>query len=266
MGFLVQFPERVAPFVSVDEQDGGPEALVQIKTSHGHLRSWSMPQRNALYLARSALPAFLIVYVIDGEGEPKSYAVHIWGTEIARILLAVRKAEISGASLNRTLTFTLCDAEHRPDLLAWMRLEIDGVGRDYSARKIALRDSVGYEEECAVVRFSVGNFTEERFLDLQLGLLDGVEGERLTVTGKRFGLGARTPRLTLDGARMEIIPNGSEGRMKLRAPDGETVWAQARIYHASTPPGSGRQKVRVVAGYLEITCDHAGRIRAGSQI
>lgn len=146
-----------------------------------------------------------------------------------------------------------------------MRLEIDGVGRDYSARKIALRDSVGYEEECAVVRFSVGNFTEERFLDLQLGLLDGVEGERLTVTGKRFGLGARTPRLTLDGARMDIIPNGSEGRMKLRAPDGETVWAQARIYHASTP-GSGRQKVRVVAGYLEITCDHAGRIRAGSQI
>jgi hypothetical protein len=58
---------------------------------------------------------------------------------------------------------------------------------------------------------------------------------------------------------MEIIPNGSEGRMKLRAPDGETVWAQARIDHASTP-GSGRQKVRVVAGCLEITCDHAGRI------
>jgi len=264
--FFIQFPDRPSPLLLADEQPTALSAQVQVKTTMGAIKNWSISLQNALNLVRSPLAAFIVVYTTQ-EGGLQAHGIHLWRKEIARILLAVRQAEEDGdTKLNHmSITFPFNEATRRLDVLSWIRTEIEAVGRDYATQKAMVRDTVGFEGPTDVILMSGRGLSEERFLDLQLGLIDGVDADLLTVTSKRFGIEARQPRLSFEGVRVHMTPTGTDARLKLRAPDGDTLFVPAKIFYASGS-GSRRYKARAVARCIEVLSDHRGNVSVDAHL
>jgi hypothetical protein len=266
--FHIHFRDLRIPFVALDERRAGPEALVQVKTTRGSVRSWSISLRNALHLIRSPLPAFILLYVLDEEGNASSvYGVHLWHGDIARIQLAARETEHQeDVRLNRRfVAFSFCEANRRDDVLGWIRSEIEAVAGDYATAKARFRDTVGYGAARDVIRVTARDAPEDLFIDLQIGLIDGMAVERATVTSRRFGIEAAQPHLSFEGVTLHLMPAGSAGRLRLRSSDGDNLVVPATIYYGGVP-GTNRYKARVVAHCLELICDHKGEVSVDAHL
>jgi len=259
--FFIQFPDRLSTPFLADETSSALCALVQVKTTKGPIKNWSISLQNALNLVRSPLPVFIVVYAIDADNESKAFGIHLWNAEIARVLFAVRQAEVEGSTrLNhRSITFPFGETNQRSDVLGWIRSEIEAAGNDYASQKVRLRETIGYEPARDVIRLDARDLTEERFLDLQLGLVDGIDADLVTITSRRFGIEARRPRLSFEGVRFRFVSVPTRGRLRLQASDGDTFFVPAEIFYAESG-SSRRHKVRVLAGCLELVCDDKGRI------
>ena len=125
--FFIQFPVPVLLHVPIDERVGGPAALVQIKTTQVEAGRWAISLQNALSLAKSPLPAFIVIVTIGKDGQESYRAIHIWRAELTRILTAARKAHVEGdeATNRRTISFEFGIETERADILGWMRRQIE---------------------------------------------------------------------------------------------------------------------------------------------
>lgn len=235
--FLVEFPvEMVAG--PADTQPPGNRAFVQIKSTKTDRISCSIKLSNALKAAQSRDPWFVVMMVEDN-GAPKIYSVHIWKDQIERSLRAVRKAFIDNAPLHkRTIetTFSECDL-HICDLIDWMQSTIRSIGPEYSNTKSAIYNTVGYEDGCGIGKLTFIADSKEQIFDEFLGLGAGLPVNRFTYTPARFGLTGGNPQIVIEEGRVEITPTpagGCELRMRGSTPSA-AIGLPAKLFTLGMP-------------------------------
>lgn len=265
--FFIQFPMQAPLHVPIDERKAGPAALVQIKTTQVEADRWAISLQNALSLAKSPLPAFIVRIAIDNDGQETYRAIHIWRAELIRILTAARKAHVEGdeATNRRMIYFDFGAETERTDILAWMRHQIEEAASNYATVKQGFVDTLGFEEGNGVAHIRLGTRSPDALLDLQLGILGSLEVEYFSFTSQRFGIRALSPQVEVEGGRIEVIPQGKAGRLRLRAPGGRQVFLPAELFSASLP-GKRRTKARIKAGCLDMILKSRGRINVKASL
>lgn len=259
--FIIHFPQSALVSVPIDQRSTGAAALVQIKATRVGAQRWSISLKNALSLAKSPLPAFIVCVGLDAEGGETFRATHIWRTEMVRILTAARQAYVEGdeATNRRTISFDLDEDTTRLDLLGWMAGEIEAIGESgYAKGKQILVDTLGFERGHGIARVRFSTASLEAFADLQLGLLKKLELDYFSFTPSRFGIEAAAPEIQVDGCTLEVIPRGRRGTLRLRTPSGPQELVPAEVFSAVLP-GRRRTKARVSAGCFDMVIRSNGR-------
>jgi len=252
--FILQFPASSIVNVPIDQRSVGPAALVQIKATRVDAQHWSISLKNALSLARSPLPAFIVCVGLDGSGRDTFRAVHIWRSEIVRILKAARQAHVEGdeATNRRTISFDLSEETARVDVLDWMISEIDEVGENgYAAAKQLLVDTLGFDEGHGIARVRLATASPDALTDLQLGILKSLDLNYFSYTPSRFGIESPTPDIEVNGGTLTMIPQGRHGTLRLRSSGGQQAYLPAEVFSAVLP-GRRRTKGRVKAGCIDM--------------
>lgn len=259
--FILHFPPPSALHVPIDQRSAGPTALVQIKATKVNAQRWPISLKNALSLVRSPLPAFIVRVGLDAAGQETFRAIHLWREEIGRILKAARQAHVDGdeATNHRTVSFDLDAGTERADVLGWMLGEIEKIGESaYAAAKQMLVDTLGFEDGHGVARFRFSTASPDALTDLQLGLLNGVELDRFSFTPSRFGIEASAPEIQVEGCRLEVLPRGRRGTVRLRSPEGRQEFLPVELLSAALP-GRRRTKFRLRAGFLDVVVSPKSR-------
>lgn len=258
--FIIHFPASTMFKVPLDQRSVGPAALVQIKATRVDAQRWSISLKNALSLAKSPLPAFIVCVGLDDSGGETFRVVHIWRGEIVRILMAARQAHVDGEGTKRhSISFDLGNETARVDPLGWMLDEIVRIGENaYAKAKQLLVDTLGFEQGMGTARVRFSTTSQEAFADLQIGILKSLELEHFSYTPSRFGIEASSPEIQVDGGMLEVIPVGRRGTLRLRAPSGKQELLPAEVFSAVLP-GHRRTKARVSAGCFEMIIKSNGR-------
>ncbi|MDB5713039.1 MAG: hypothetical protein JWO15_436 [Sphingomonadales bacterium] len=188
---ILHFPPPPIVKVPIDQRSVGAMALVQIKATHVEAQRWSISLKNALSLARSPLPAFIVCVGIGANGEETFRAIHLWNQEIARILKAARQAHVEKdkAINRRTISFDFNEQTTCSDVLGWMQAQVDEIGETrYAAPKQLLVDTLGFDEGHGIAHVIFSTASPDALADLQLGILKRVDIDRFSYTPRRFGI------------------------------------------------------------------------------
>lgn len=266
--FNIRFPPRILTHVPIDQRSSGISALVQVKATSVDAKRWSISLQNALSLANSPLPAFIVRIGITPDDKNVFHAIHLWRSEIERILRAARKAYVEGdeAINHRSISFEFGPDTERPNILEWMRLAIENVGeRNYASLKQTLLNTIGFDDGYGVANLRFNKADPDTLLDLQLGLKKHIDLDYFSFTSKRFGILACRPNIELSGGSLQIMPEGKTGTLRLRAPDGRQAFLPAEILTASIP-SKHRTKVRVKADCLDLVINEGGHISVKAAI
>lgn len=266
--FIIHYPAPLMPRVPIDQRSTGPTALVQIKATRLDPKRWSITLKNALSLARSPLPAFIVCVGLASDGSETIRAVHVWKDDIGRILKAAREAhaENDEATNRRTISFDIGEETTRADVLGWMLKEIETIGEDgYAAAKQSLVDNLGFENGHGTVRLRLSTASPNALEDLQLGILENVDLDYFSFTPSRFGIESSSPTIEAERGTLEIIPQGRRGTLRVRSPDGQQELLPAEVF-STVLPGHRRTKGRIKAGCLEVIIRSKGRFSVKSAL
>lgn len=258
--FMIHYPPPLIPHLPVDQRSMGPKALVQIKTTRSGSERWRISLSNALSLARSPLPAFVVRVGLDPDDRPSFRVVHIWREELANILKAGRMAHVDGDENvhRRSVSFDLGSHTARADPLAWMRSEIERIGEaGYAEAKRLFVETLGFEKGAGIIHFGCVDRTCRSLADLQLGLVDGIALDRFSYTASRFGLESKVPDVEVRDCRLELLSPGRHGMLRLRTDDGRSELIHARLFHV-TAPGRWHGRARIRAGFLDLMTGRKG--------
>lgn len=146
---MIEFPPKPAPFVALDMKPQGAIAAVQVKTTTGSSRSVSISLSNALNYARSPVPQFIVLVVLDGK-DARYFGRHVWTPLIADWLKSAREADARGVTAPNRETVTVAfgpEDEHGTSLLSWIESEIEGIEEPYAATKKFIVDTVVSRKE-----------------------------------------------------------------------------------------------------------------------
>jgi len=259
--FIINFPPPPIVKVPIDQRSVGATALVQIKATHVEAQRWSISLKNALSLARSPLPAFIVCVGIGSNGEETFRAIHLWNLAIARILKAVRQAHVEKdeAINRRTISFDFDEQTTRSDVLGWMRAQVDEIGETrYAAAKQLLVDTLGFDEGHGIGHVTFSTASPDALADLQLGIITRLDIDRFSYTPRRFGIDSPEPEMVIEGGTLEIVPQGRQGTVRLRAANGEQEFLPAEVFSAALP-GTRRLKGRIKADWLDMVIKPHGR-------
>jgi hypothetical protein len=262
--FIINFPPPPIAKVPIDQRSVGATALVQIKATHVEAQRWSISLKNALSLARSPLPAFIVCVGIGPNGEETFRAIHLWNLEIARILKAARQANVEKdeAINRRTISFDFDEQTTRSDVLGWMRAQVDEIGETrYAAAKQLLIDTLGFDEGHGIGHVTFSTASPDALADLQLGILTRLDIDRFSYTPRRFGIDSPEPEMVIEGGTLELVPQGRQGTIRLRAANGEQEFLPAEVFSAALP-GTRRLKGRIKADWLDMVIKPHGRTSA----
>jgi hypothetical protein len=262
---LIEFPPRRLPFTAIDMQPGRVIAAVQVKTTTGTSRTVPISLTNALHYARSTVPQFIVLVVLEGK-EARYFARHIWAPEIAKWLKAGREADARGVTaVNQetvSLTFS-ADDERGEGVLSWLQAEIDAVQPNYAAAKQLIIDTVGFEEGRGDARISIALDDRSHLMDIQLGLRPQVKAKRVVYTSKRFGILAGKPEFDHSDVILHMTPEGAPASMRIEFSDGAHVTLAAKIYGAEDGQSTA---MRLASRALDIVYRSGGVFKAHSHL
>jgi hypothetical protein len=269
---IVEFPQQPAPGVSADMHRPIPAVFVQTKSHGGRGLKVTMKLSNALKLARSVSPAFVVLQAPDERGSPGWFAVHFWETLVGRALKRAREASRDGIAeddfhkLSFSFTMSKRDRKSDAELLPWMASTVSQAGRDYSAAKAALHPA---PQIVGVV--NVGPLASiEQLVDHQLGLTPNIPISSVTLNLRRFGIDLPFPMPVPEGpafhASMQSNP-ADKCDIWLRGPDGSVVSVEGDIIVPAIPnlPKS-QQKIRIRAPMFDILWSLAGTVKFNAHI
>jgi hypothetical protein len=267
---LIEFPAVAFARKAIDLQPVQKTAFVQIKTTGQGRPETRIKLSNALRMAKSPQPFFLVLVALDGNGGvPKIYAVHIWESLIARFLKRGRIADNKGAldTHKQQINLVLGDNDHHPDPIAWLSDQLGSIAGDYAGAKKAIVDRVGFENGYGTAQVQVELDAPDDFLDVMLGRKGSIKVTKYTFTSERFGIAARLPELDVEGGTLFITPNIRKGILRLTTISGETLVHPADVMNAAGP-GFAKEdlRLRVVAGCIEIVWAGNGRISANANL
>ena len=271
--FLVELPTGDAR-----EGRGAPfKALLQVKAvdrSRGYI---DIKLDNWQRLTRTPLPAFIAVLDFAGEPAPqRAFLVHVWESQIRAVEERLHRHERApGKPLHKqTLRLVYGDA-HRvdPEAAAFTSALVESVGPSldrYVRNKLGLLDSVGYGHARTLARLAVVlpdgyDSPADLFVDLALGIVEGVDAASVALHDLRFGTTAEEPYANW--------PSGGDITVRLKDPEPAELLFQRtdglgeiRVpAHAILPHGAGpfitehNLKVRFITPFAEFVVEPGRR-------
>jgi hypothetical protein len=264
---IVEFPHVALPGVSADMQRPIPAVFVQTKSHTAKGLKVTMKLSNAVKLARSDAPAFVVLRTSSDpevEGVSIWHAVHFWDPLIARVLKRARQASRDGVSEDNfhkhNFSFTMSGADQQTDdeLLTWMKKTVLSIGSDYAVAKKALCPP---PQIVGTVSFgkldSIG-----QLVDHQLGLTPNIQVDSITINQRRFGVDLPFPFPIPSGAithfTMHSNPVG-QCDIWMRGPDGSVVEVIGDIIAPGIPNlPQNQRKFRIRTSMIDIIWSHSG--------
>ncbi len=260
---FIEFPPRARSSIALDMQPNAPRALVQVKATKGDQRTVSLKLDNAIRYARSELPTFIVLAVLEGD-RTIWYAKHVWAQLIGAWLLAGRMADANGTPPHTTqISLTFSDDDRHDDLLGWMAGEIATESFDYVKRKGNIVQTIGFGERAGVIKATVGSEHAHDIFDLMLGLKDSLKVTRFTYTSERFGIQAREPEIDEIGVLLSVKPYADRGTLHLNFPGIRRCTVAARLYSANDGTHCAW---RLDAGGLDIVVGPQDRTRVRAHL
>lgn len=255
--YFIEFPPEARPGVPIDMHPAHASALVQIKTTRNYAAmSRSLKLSNALRMAKSPYPFFLVLIHTKRGHEPRIFVLHVWTDFIAKTLRAARMADNQRktATHNQSLTISFSSLDdHTADLLPFIKSEINAVKSDYAAAKRKIVDTVGFERGNGTMNLTFEMESDDDLFDLLLGRRQSLDLVRLEHISERFGIAAGEAEITEGPAKLSVEPHTKKGSLRLRSASGDEQIVPAEITHAFIPDADdGLWRTRIVAGCLEI--------------
>lgn len=260
---VVQFPHKPQPGIPADLQKSLPPVFVQTKAHKSDHQTVRMKLSNALALARSPNPCFVVIPPEKSSVEDKPWrAVHFWIEMIEQSLKRAREAAGKGipetSFHKRWITFRLIDADrHSTDqLIPWIERTIREAGFDYAAAKVSLLNSVGFDAERLVgtIQFTSLRSIEE-LIDHQLGLTPTIPIGNFELRDRRFGIDVPMPMpVSTNGEWIGTLhANPKPCVLRLRGPDDVEIELAGDLIASSLPGLPIEQcKLRVKADFLDL--------------
>lgn len=261
---IVEFPHEVIPGVPADMQYRLPPVFVQTKSHEADGMSVRMKLSNAVSLARSPNPSFIVLMSLKTDSVcPVWHAVHVWEDLLERIMKRAREESRDGVPEDefhrKTFSFTMTPGDQRDelDLLPWIESTVGGVGRDYAAAKVALlppADIIGAIE--------IGPLASvEELMNHMIGLTKHIPMSGVTMGQRRFGVDIpfQMPAGDIVFASLQSHPVDTCD-IRMRGPDGIEIELVGDVI---VPPDLGlpeeSYKYRFRARGLDIVWSPAGQ-------
>ena len=210
--FMVEFPPPADTSQPLDKVAGTRQALVQVKSTQGHLPRTRMKVSNALKLAKSDLPSFLVLFQYDNNGNRRIYVRHFWTDLIRRALRRGRQATAEKRQAHDVwmeIGFSEGD-DHTDAVIDWIVSTIEDTFLAYSAKKRYLNETLGYEDRAYRADVTFGPLSGiEELVDHHLGLTDYLPVANITVIDSRFGIDDPNPLIDNAHGRMQFLPNNA---------------------------------------------------------
>lgn len=255
--FFIEFPPDNNQTGPIDMHPAQLCALVQVKTTSNY-RSMSVPLKlsNALRMAKSPQPFFLVRIHARKGHEPRIFVRHVWKEFIADALKAGRLADNRRrlATHRQSVRIAFTDADdHTSDLLGFIKSEIEGAGPRYSAAKQDILDTIGFETGRGTIQMTVEIETDDDIFDLLLGRRESLNLTRLEQVSERFGIPAGKKEIIEERGKVYVKPPRSSGALRIRSGKGDERMIPAEVIYAHLPDqNGGRDRTRIVASCLEI--------------
>lgn len=255
--YFIEFPPDKKPNTPIDMHPAHSSALVQVKATRNYgSMSCQLKLSNALRMAKSPQPFFLVLIQIKRGQEPRVFVRHVWTDFITQALRAgriadnQRKTDTHRQSI--TITFSAED-EHTSDLIPFIKSEIEGAGDDYIAAKRKIVDTVGFESGHGTIKVTFEMETEDDLFDFLLGRRESLDLTRFEYISERFGIPAGEMEVTEGPAKFYVDPGSKPAMLRLRSGKGDERIVPAAVTHAYLPDeNGGRGRTRIVAGCLEV--------------
>jgi hypothetical protein len=262
---VVEFPHEPVPGASADMQARMPAVFVQTKSHESDGLRVTMRLSNALALARSPNPCFVVLANLPPDGGTATWhAVHVWGDLLERILRRAREESRDGVpegEFNRkSFSFSMSAAELREEagLLDWMRTTVRAAGREYAAAKAAL-----VPPPAIVGNVTIGPLESiEQLVDHTIGLTSEIPLKAFDIGQRRLGVDIPFPFPFEGGAffhaSMQAHP-AAQADIRMRGPDGGVIEVPADLI---VPPELGlpeeSYKYRLRGAFLDIVWSPTG--------
>jgi hypothetical protein len=268
--FFIQYPETRQPEKPLDLRKAARSALVQVKTTRSADRTVQLSLSNALRMAESREPFFIILVRLAAEEQQEAFFVrHVWREEIEKTLRAVRQADSEGddALYLRTISFTLDESEATADPLATITARIDEIGGLYAEAKKKLFDTVGFEDGYGTAEIILEVESADDVLDLQIGLRDSLAFTRIVYRSNRFGIDSGKPEIDRTDGRLFVDPAPRHGTLRLCSSAGEEIFTPALVTGVVLPGGDPlMRKSRIVASCVELIILGSGKTQAKAHL
>jgi hypothetical protein len=248
---FVQFPRRRTPELPLDMTPAAVGCLAQIKSSSSRFPGVRLKVSNALELATSDMPCFVILFRYSGSCRIQSlYVLHFWHREISRTLKRIRELDSEGRrDLHRfTLHFSM-NQMHRikaSELLSYLESTIQRQGERYADKKREIAANVGFENVAVEghIAFREG-VTLDDIIDVQIGLKDSINAANFEARSVRFGIPARTPFASGVPAHVSIRSNPKKCIVHVSSERcGREISLPSDLY-APSIPGVPKEKLRL---------------------
>ena len=210
--FIIELAYRQESGQPADKVPGPRQVLVQVKSTQDKIPKTRMKVSNALKLAKSELPCFVVSFHYVNDSEKRIYIRHFWDKLMERALLRGRSASAANKEPHKVwmeIRFSDQD-EHTADLLSWIIATVNEHSKEYAENKRALCETLGYEERSYRVKVTFGPLDGvEELVDHLLGFTDYLPVSNIKFVDSRFGIDVPIPKWESDQGRIQIRPNNA---------------------------------------------------------
>ena len=211
--FVVSISPPHANNLPADKISAPKQVFVQVKSTRGNSPKAKMKVSNAIMLAKSELPCFVVLFQYPSDTRRCIYIRHFWTELIGRALKRGRQASAANLEphkLMMEIRFASHD-EHSDDLLNWLIGEVDGFPPEYSSNKRSVYETIGYEEKGYRAEVTFGPLGDvEDLIDHQLGLSDYLPVSNFRLIDARFGIDAPNPIIDNAKGRLQVLPGNTQ--------------------------------------------------------
>ena len=186
---FVEFKQKIDPKIPLDEQNTNIKYLIQVKptcTSKTSVRG----KISAFHHLVGDWPAFIVHVEYDqNKNLKRARLLHIWETEITKILKSVRECELDKApnhlrkvSLNLKSSIEINEQNFKQVLFSFIKKNVFS----YLEEKNRIRGTCGYSAESVTGEIEIKENDIGRFVNMTVGLAGSVPVTRGKISRSRF--------------------------------------------------------------------------------
>ena len=237
--FVVDIPSTGPRTIAADLEPGVTQILVQIKSTQREAPKARLKVSNALQLANSSLPCFVVLFQKTKTGKENIFVRHFWKDLLEQTFKRARTLSAAMRKVHNAylqIDFRQCDRQD-DHLIAWLVESVKKLQSDYGSTKNRLCRELGYSDGSYSGQVSFGPIQGiEDIVDHQLGLTDSIPVSYIKLTDSRFGIEAPMPLFEGKPTRFRMkLNSGKQCQLVLHSHKGDSLTLPAKLFLPSLP-------------------------------